>query len=158
MMERCTTYYDGREVGHFVDQPNGNIGFSYSAGWYDAWRQGQAHQISVALPVSESDIILDATAFVAGLLPDSVRHRTLLAEEMGIGDTPSDFAFLSKMGRDSAGALVIIPESDKLDRGDKARIEWHAQPEDNFSYEYFAVLCGWQQRWFGLSEQFLGVS
>jgi hypothetical protein len=87
------------------------------------------------MPVSDSDTILDATAFVAGLLPDSVRHRTLLAEEMGIGYDPSYYAFLSKMGRDSTVALAIIPESEKLDRGDKARIDWHAQLTAYYFYE-----------------------
>jgi serine/threonine-protein kinase HipA len=123
MTSRLNVYFADSLVGHMTRQDDNRIGFEYSAQWHQAWRAGRAHQISVSMPVSPPGAVLDATAFVAGLLPDSTRHRTLIAEEMGIGDDPSDFAFLSKMGRDSAGALTIIPEGQSLDRGSHS-VEW----------------------------------
>lgn len=117
MTEKLVVYLGDRIAGHFSRRDADHIDFSYSREWVSAWRDVQAHQISVSLLVSAPDVKLDATAFVAGLLPDSARHRTLIAEELGIGDDPSDFAFLSRIGRDSAGALMVLPEDQDVDRG-----------------------------------------
>ncbi|WP_411839836.1 type II toxin-antitoxin system HipA family toxin [Paracoccus sp. ME4] len=107
-MDRLDIRIDGRLVGHFIRRDAGRIGLIYDAAWVGDWRKGRAHALSAYLPVSEQE--QDASAFAAGLLPDSTRHRTLLADELGIAEDPSDFAFLSKLGRDCAGALVVAPE------------------------------------------------
>lgn len=129
MTGRLVVHLGGRIAGHFSRRDADHIDFSYSSDWVDAWRAGQAHQISVSLPVSPSDVKLDATAFVAGLLPDSARHRTLIAEELGIGDDPSDFAFLSRIGRDSAGALMILPEDQGVNRSAAPGVDWLSDAE-----------------------------
>jgi len=129
MNKRLVTYLHGVIAGYFIDQGDGKIGFAYSADWVTRWRAGAAHQISVSLPVVDPEITQDATAYVAGLLPDSVRHRDLIAQEMGIGDDPSDFAFLTKMGRDSAGALMIIPEDHPVQHPGERRVEWLSEAD-----------------------------
>ena len=118
---------DDRGVGHFVENPPSRVTFSYDENWFRKWSTREVSQISLSLPVLPSDQSRDTTSFVAGLLPDSVRHRNLLAAEMGIEDDPSDFAFLAKMGRDAAGALTVIPEDESLDRRGAPSIMW---PED----------------------------
>jgi serine/threonine-protein kinase HipA len=123
MSSRLETYLNGALVGHFTDEGGGLINFCYDPGWRAAAIAGRAHQISVSLPMS-AEGPLDATAYVAGLLPDSVRHRDLLADQLGISEDPSDFAFLSKLGRDSAGALVILPEGEGLARGAAPAVDW----------------------------------
>lgn len=129
MSKRLTCHLHGRIAGHFSDLGAGKIGFSYTQDWFDMWRGGTGHPISLSLPVSTPDVMLDATSYVAGLLPDSTRHRSLIAEEMGIGDDPSDFAFLAKMGRDSAGALMVIPEDEQVARAGPPGVEWLDEAE-----------------------------
>ena len=123
MSGRLETYLNGALVGHFTDERSRLISFRYDPGWRAAAIAGRAHQISVSLPMS-AEGPLDATAYVAGLLPDSVRHRNLLADQLGIAEDPSDFAFLSKLGRDSAGALVILPEGEGLARSAAPAVDW----------------------------------
>lgn len=107
-MDQLEIRIDDRLAGHFLRREGGKIGLVYTPEWIEQWRAGRAHALSASLPVQVEE--LDATAFAAGLLPDSARHRTLLADELGIAEDPSDFAFLSKLGRDCAGALVVAPE------------------------------------------------
>lgn len=123
MSGRLETYLNGSLVGHFTDEGGGRISFAYGPEWRAAAIARRAHQISVSLPVI-AEGPLDATAYVAGLLPDSVRHRDLLADQLGIAEDPSDFAFLSKLGRDSAGALVILPEGEGLARSAAPAVDW----------------------------------
>jgi len=120
---RLAAHLNGSLVGHFTEEGSGRIRFDYDPGWRAAAEARRAHPISVSLPIS-AEGPLDATAYVAGLLPDSVRHRDLLADQLGIAEDPSDFAFLSKLGRDSAGALVILPEGEGLARGAAPAVDW----------------------------------
>ena len=124
MTERLVVHLHDRIAGHLERLDDGRIGFTYTEDWRQAWFAGAAHQVSVSLPVRRRPERLDATAFVAGLLPDSARHRTLLAGELGIDDDPSDFAFISKMGRDCAGALTIVPEGEDPKRDAEGSVEW----------------------------------
>lgn len=112
MTDRLTVHLDNRLVGHFIRQDADRIGFIYTDEWRADWARGRAFPISVSLPITRSGEILDGTAYAAGLLPDAARHRTLIADELGIADDPSDFAFLAKLGRDCAGALIIVPEDE----------------------------------------------
>ena len=124
MTRRLTAWMNGRIVGTFTENPPYRISFSYDATWCRDRTTGIVPQISVSVPVLPPDRSQDATAFVAGLLPDSIRHRNLLAAEMDIEDDPSDFAFLAKMGRDAAGALTVIPENETPARDNAPSIAW----------------------------------
>lgn len=115
MTEQLNAYMAGILVGSFLRDGETRITFRYTPEWVDLIRQRKAHPISMSLLARTGDMPMDATSFVAGLLPDSTRHRTLLAAEMDIEEDPSDFNFLAKMGRDSAGALTIIPDDETLE-------------------------------------------
>lgn len=121
MSKRLIAYMEGNVVGAFVQRDGGRIAFSYSPQWHQDWVRGQAHPISTALPVSQSDACLDATAFVAGLLPENARQRGLIGQELGLGDAPDDFKLLAMLGRDTAGALTIIPEGEEAA---EPSVEW----------------------------------
>ena len=124
MTRSLTAWMNGRIVGTFIENPPFRILFSYNETWYRDWLTGTVPQISMSLPVASPDRFQDATHFVAGLLPDSIRHRNLLAAEMDIEDDPCDFAFLAKMGRDAAGALIVIPENETPARNSAPSISW----------------------------------
>ena len=124
MTRRLAAWMNGRIVGTFIDNPPYKISFSYDKAWCRDQPSGIIPQISISLPVLPPDRSQDATAFVAGLLPDSIRHRKLLAAEMDIEDDPGDFAFLAKMGRDAAGALTVIPENETPSRSNPPSIAW----------------------------------
>jgi serine/threonine-protein kinase HipA len=122
MSNKLDAYMEGRLVGAFTRSGQDRIAFQYSQDWIRMVRARRAHPISVSLPARSDEDLLDATSFVAGLLPDSTRHRMLLAAELDIEDDPSDFNFLARMGRDSAGALTIIPEEESLEGSRKPGI------------------------------------
>ena len=58
MTGRLVVHLGGRIAGHFSRGDADHIDFSYSSDWVDAWRVGQAHQISVSLPASPPDVKL----------------------------------------------------------------------------------------------------
>lgn len=122
MTGKLNAFMAGARVGTFTRDGEARISFQYDEDWLSRIQARRAHPISVSLPARPDNPAQDATSFVAGLLPDSTRHRTLLAAEMDIEEDPSDFNFLAKMGRDSAGALTIIPEDQSLEGPRKAGI------------------------------------
>ena len=68
--------------------------------------------LSLSMPMSfETVDPFIATAFFAGLLPEGAA-RQRLADEFRIG-TEDTWALLQVLGRESAGALVILPEGDR---------------------------------------------
>lgn len=121
MTRRLIAYMEDRVVGSFTPAPPSFVNFAYSEEWI---KNGPGTQISLALPVLPAGQEQDATAFVAGLLPDSIKHRNQLAVEMGIEDDPSDFSFLEKMGRDIAGAMTVLPEGEALSTGNAPSVQW----------------------------------
>lgn len=123
MSPRLVAYMEGVVVGYFTEIPPTSTNFQYSEEWVQKYETGVVQQISLSLPVIPHDQGQDATSFVAGLLPDSMRHRNLLAGEMGIENDPTDFAFLAKMGRDAAGVLTIIPEAESPNSGNPG-VRW----------------------------------
>jgi serine/threonine-protein kinase HipA len=122
MDEELLVWFEGRLVGRLRRVDDTRIGFRYDESWVSDWRQGRAHAISIALPV-HPDAEMDASAFIAGLLPDSVKHRELLAGEMDMGEDTSNFAFIKRIGRDSAGALTIIATDEDLETAGP-RVQW----------------------------------
>lgn len=114
-MKTLSAYLYGKHVGTFLERADQRVVFSYSRGWVSAAAEGKAHALSVSMPIQDAEFAPDVVeAFIAGLLPDSVAHRKLLAQQLDILDDPSDFAFLSKLGRDCAGAITVIPSSERL--------------------------------------------
>jgi len=110
-MRELVAYMYDREVGRFREHPDGRVVFAYSPGWLSSG----GHALSVSLPLTAEELPSDKVeSFIAGLLPDSIQHRKLLAAELDIEDDPTDFAFLSRLGRDCAGAITVVPEGESL--------------------------------------------
>jgi serine/threonine-protein kinase HipA len=122
-MKQLSVYLYGKEAGRFTEE-GGEITFRYRDEWLKAVEQRQVHPLSVSLPASSQFTVKAPAAFIAGLLPDNGKHREMLALELGIDGDPSDLNFLSKLGRDCAGALTIIPSEEDIDIGPKASIDW----------------------------------
>lgn len=123
-MKALVAYLYGKQVGSFVERDDRRIVFSYSRGWLTAARNGTAHALSVSLPLQDGEFAPEVVeAFIAGLLPDSVAHRRLLAQQLDIIDDPTDFAFLSKLGRDCAGAITVVPAGEPIDHNEPPSYE-----------------------------------
>lgn len=124
MDEKLIIRSGDRKVGTLTEAADRSIGFSYEDTWRDAWVKGDAHPVSLSLPLSSTQHVMDATAYVAGLLPESVMHRQMLNVEMGLSENASDFEMISRMGRDSAGAFTIIPETEDPDTNQSPSVSW----------------------------------
>jgi len=117
VVDRLQIQLYGSLTGYLRLHENAEISMVYAPEWIkesgnpdDLARN--AHAISLSLPIQDkahSDRFV--APFMAGLLPDSLPHRRILAGELGIEDNPSDFAFLKVLGRDCAGAITIQPEN-----------------------------------------------
>jgi serine/threonine-protein kinase HipA len=122
-VNQLSAYLYGQEAGRFTEE-GGRVTFRYRDEWLTAIEEKRAHPLSVSLP-AHGNFSTDASAsFIAGLLPDSVKHREILAVELGIDDDPTDFNFLTKLGREVAGALTVIPSTEPVDTRNKAFIDW----------------------------------
>jgi serine/threonine-protein kinase HipA len=78
--------------------------------------------LSQSLPVREEAYDAIATrTFFEGLLPESVR-RQQIASELKVSSNDS-YRLLEKIGRDCAGAVVILPGGTPLEREDPS-VEW----------------------------------
>jgi serine/threonine-protein kinase HipA len=122
-VKQLSAYLYGKEAGRFTEE-SGKVTFRYRDEWLKAVEERQVHPLSISLPVNKQFSDDAPASYIAGLLPDSVKHREMLAIELGIDGDPSDFNFLSKLGRDCAGALTIIPSDEDVDIGQKASIDW----------------------------------
>lgn len=123
-MTELSAYLYGVETGRFSCGQDGQIGFTYKSEWVKAAATGNAHPLSMSLPFNAQAAPGAAEAFIAGLLPDSLKHREILAVELDLGNDPSDMEFLAKLGRDCAGALTIVPVGESLDTGHKPIVEY----------------------------------
>jgi serine/threonine-protein kinase HipA len=78
--------------------------------------------LSQSLPVREEPFDAMATrTFFEGLLPESAR-REEIATELRISPNDS-YRLLEEIGRDCAGAVVILPEGTQYVQGDGA-VDW----------------------------------
>ena len=124
MTRHLAAWMNNRLVGTFTENPPYKISFAYDKTWCQNQANGIIPQISISLPVLPPEQSQDATSFVAGLLPDSIRHRNILAAEMNIENDLSDFSFLAKMGRDTAGALTVTSEKETSFHNKSPSIAW----------------------------------
>ncbi|TLX16243.1 type II toxin-antitoxin system HipA family toxin [Rhizobium sp. MHM7A] len=124
IVTELSVYLYGVETGRFSQSEDGQIGFAYKPEWIKAAAAGKAHPLSISLPFNEQPAPGAAEAFIAGLLPDSLKHREILAVELDLGNDPSDMELLAKLGRDCAGALAIVPVGESLDTGHKPMVEY----------------------------------
>lgn len=100
----------GKRIG-LLSQRRGVLSFSYTA---DALELGIGRPlVSTSMPVGrEAYSGAVPKAFFGGLLPEGDARR-MIAYDLGLEDQDV-FGLLEALGRDCAGALVIIPEADAL--------------------------------------------
>ena len=87
----------------------------------ERWGVGSS-VVSVQMPLSaKPPASVVATTWLRGLLPEG-RARTRLAERAGV-DPDDVLAFLAHYGRDTAGALVLVPQGDDPDQPDRPLVD-----------------------------------
>jgi serine/threonine-protein kinase HipA len=94
----------GDRVG-VLSNNGGSITFRYD----ESYTGSGGQPLSISLPLSEEPYgRREALAYFGNLLPDG-EYRELMARAFGVS-TANAFALLAEIGRDCAGAVVIIPE------------------------------------------------
>lgn len=109
-------YLHGERVARAVDAGQGLASLQYTEAAVAGYGEG-AILLSVGLPVREALYpAYEARAFLDGLLPEG-DVRSALAEQLR--KAPEDtFGLLTEVGRECAGAVVIVPEGEGLPTAD----------------------------------------
>jgi serine/threonine-protein kinase HipA len=114
-------YLYGRRIGKLRPGTGADYTFAYSEAVIESADRG-AVVLSHSLPAQEEPFGPAATrAYFEGLLPESGRREELARElQVSVHDS---YALLARVGRDCAGAVVILPEEERLE-GEKAGVNW----------------------------------
>jgi serine/threonine-protein kinase HipA len=113
-MRRLSIYWDGRLVGHFL-QDEAGIGLQYAPEWLAAG----GNAISLSLPPRSDLIRTPAVAwFIGNLLPEGAARESL--DALYKLDSTDDFGLLGRLGAECAGALSILPEGEQPPPDDAA--------------------------------------
>lgn len=116
----------GRPVGSLIQDASGNLAFKYLDKWAE---HPNAIPISLSLPLqSEPFGRVETTAFFAGILPDNEDIRSVLAKEFEVSSR-NPFGLLTKIGRDCAGALQIVPQGTPFEDKNEQNIDWKSKKE-----------------------------
>lgn len=114
------------------DQPVGTLSlvggrlcFQYGQDWL---AQPNASALSQSLPLGP-DVFDDrqCRAFFAGLLPEG-HLRRLIAQQCQVS-SQNDFALLSAIGGECAGAITFVPEGQPSYTCEQAGVEWLDEPQ-----------------------------
>lgn len=98
----------------------GRLSFRYSADWL---AQPNKVALSQSLPLgSEPFDDHQCRAFFAGLLPEG-NLRRLIAQQCQVS-SQNDFALLSAIGGECAGAITFVPVGRSVDTAGQAGVEW----------------------------------
>ena len=121
--ERLRAFLDGVSMGELRQDSHGTLAFAYDR---DYMQRADAIPLSLSMPLTtELHTQRVVRAFILGLLPESEATLVRLARSHGVSPN-SPFALLRVMGRDTAGAVQIVP--DDVDAPDAAirqgQIEW----------------------------------
>lgn len=99
-------YLDGQAVGTVTQSRGGSLTFTYDE---DYRASDNPTPLSLSMPLArESHKNRAVSAFLEGLLPDSIEARQRLAREYS-ASANSAFSLLRHVGRDAAGAVQILP-------------------------------------------------
>jgi serine/threonine-protein kinase HipA len=97
--------WDGALVGHLAPEAGRGMSFSYAPAWLSA---PHARAISLSLPLREEPFTgAVAGSWFANLLPEG-EVRAHVARKLGVSER-NEFALLSGIGGDCAGALRLLP-------------------------------------------------
>lgn len=111
MVKRLHIFMNGEHVGVFSRAANGQHHLQYAQSWLDS---PYARPLSLSLPL-QSKVIADERVinYFDNLLPDNDEIRRRIAARFQ-ADTLLPFDLLEKIGRDSAGAITLLPENQVL--------------------------------------------
>ena len=105
MTRALDIWWDGQLAGQLTQDPDGELGFVYSADWLG---RESAPALSASLPKRVSHYSRrECRPFFGGLLPEE-GQRDAAAQALGVSPQ-NDFALLDRLGGDVAGALQILP-------------------------------------------------
>jgi len=91
-------------VGQLVQDEYGDMVFDYAKSWLD---NPKAQVLSLSLPLREARFTRrECRGFFAGILPET-HQRDVLAKNLGVSAI-NDFALLSKIGGECAGAVTFL--------------------------------------------------
>lgn len=103
----------------------GRLSFQYGHDWL---AQPNACALSQSLPLGP-DVFDDrqCRAFFAGLLPEG-NLRRLIAQQCQVS-SQNDFALLSALGGECAGAITFVPQGQSTATAEQAGVEWLDEPQ-----------------------------
>lgn len=109
-MARILDVYLGCQfVGELEQDDSGALWFCYDKGWLSS---SEARPLSASLPLRPERFKRnECRAFFAGLLPEE-ESRQLVAKAFGVS-ARNDFALLSKIGGECAGAVSVMPRGEQ---------------------------------------------
>ena len=103
----------------------GRLSFQYGADWL---AEPQRVQLSHSLPLQDRPFDdHECRGFFAGLLPEG-HLRRLIAQQCQVS-SQNDFALLSAIGGECAGAITFVPEGRPLASAESSGVEWLDEPQ-----------------------------
>lgn len=112
-MPKLVTWMNNQRVGELTKLANGAHTFKYAPEWLAS---RYARPLSLSLPLQRGNITSDAVFnFFDNLLPDSSIVRDRIVKRYH-AKSRQPFDLLSEIGRDSVGAVTLIPEDETVTR------------------------------------------
>ncbi|WEF26075.1 type II toxin-antitoxin system HipA family toxin [Klebsiella aerogenes] len=109
-MAALSTWMNDELVGTLTKQANGAHTFRYAEAWL---LNPRARPLSLSLPLQFGNITSDAVFnYFDNLLPDSVKVRERIVKRYQ-ARSKQPFDLLAEVGRDSVGAVTLLPESEQ---------------------------------------------
>ncbi len=110
-MPKLVTWMNNQRVGELTKLANGTHTFKYAPEWLAS---RYARPLSLSLPLQRGNITSDAVFnFFDNLLPDSPIVRDRIVKRYH-AKSRQPFDLLSEIGRDSVGAVTLIPEDETV--------------------------------------------
>ncbi|EOS8970064.1 HipA domain-containing protein [Escherichia coli] len=110
-MPKLVTWMNNQRVGELTKLANGAHTFKYAPEWL---ANRYARPLSLSLPLQRGNITSDAVFnFFDNLLPDSPIVRDRIVKRYH-AKSRQPFDLLSEIGRDSVGAVTLIPEDETV--------------------------------------------
>ncbi|EET4668328.1 HipA N-terminal domain-containing protein [Escherichia coli] len=107
-MPKLVTWMNNQRVGELTKLANGAHTFKYAPEWLAS---RYARPLSLSLPLQRGNITSDAVFnFFDNLLPDSPIVRDRIVKRYH-AKSRQPFDLLSEIGRDSVGAVTLLPEN-----------------------------------------------
>ncbi|EEV5781277.1 HipA N-terminal domain-containing protein [Escherichia coli] len=126
-MPKLVTWMNNQRVGELTKLANGAHTFKYAPEWLAS---RYARPLSLSLPLQRGNITSDAVFnFFDNLLPDSPIVRDRIVKRYH-AKSRQPFDLLSEIGRDSVGAVTLLPENETITRPIIGATDGHAK---NFS-------------------------